>query len=188
MKSNLLIVFILVLLLSTTVMAGEKSFFADLSFNSFSNSDSEFKDVYKSSIMVPQIIVGYFFSDNLYAFAGFEFYKVDGKTPKVGFDVNMNQKNFLFGGGYSYKLSDKLNINGELGILSISYTETLEILNLENKGSCVGFLIGTKLKYGITDKLSSYLKLTYYIAKDNLDDIDINFGGLNIGIGIRILF
>ncbi len=189
MKKHILIVsIILILLLPSWVKGADKGFFADISLNLFSNSDSDFKDAYKSSIMVPEINIGYFITDSLYVFGGYEFYKVDGKTPGWDFELNMDQKILSFGAGYNKGLSEKLGISGEFGVVSISYTEKLIDLELENKSSCIGFRLRTKLQYNISDMIGLYIKLGYTIAKDTIDNIDNNFGGLSTGLGLNLTF
>ena len=186
---NILIPLILVFLfLPATVKGAKKKFFADLSVNLFSHSDTEFKKVYKSSITVPEIAIGYFFSGNFYIFGGFEFFSVDGSTPELNFDLKMDQKTFSLGGGYYKEFSEKLGLSGELGLAFISYTEESKDLELKSKSSCTGFRLRGKLQYKISDLIGLYIKLGYTIAKDTIDDISKKFGGLSTGLGIKFSF
>ncbi len=190
-KNNYIMLAIIVLSLlfiPSIVKSAEKGFYADVSISLFSNSDTEFKEAYKSSIMIPEINIGYFFSKSLYVFSGFEFYKADGNTSEWDFNLNMDQKIFSFGAGYFKEFSKKLGLSGELGIVSISYIEKLIDLALENKDSCTGFRMRAKLHYKISDLIGVYLKLGYTIAKNTIDDLENNFGGISTGIGAEFFF
>lgn len=187
-KYILVISMIIILLLPSMIRADKKGLFADLSIKIFSNSDAEFKEVYQSSIMVPEINIGYFLSENLYIFGGFEFYKVDGKTPEWQFTLEMDQKIFSFGAGYFKKISEKLGLSGAIGLVSISYTEKLLDLELENKSSSIGFRLRTKFQYKISALIGLYFKLGYTMAKDTLDDLENNFGGFSTGLGLKLSF
>ncbi len=186
--SMMVILVLCLLFIPSIVKSAEKGFYVDVSVSLFSNSDVDFKEAYKSSIMVPEINLGYFFTDNLYVFGGYEFYKVDGKTPEWDFTLNMDQKILSLGAGYFKEFSEKLGLSGELGLVSISYTEKLIDLELENKDSCIGFRLRTKLQYKISNLIGLYLKLGYTIAKDTIDDVENNFGGISTGVGINIFF
>ena len=170
------------------VKAGDKGFFANLSINLSSNSDAEFKDAYKASIMVPEIGIGYFLSNKFYIFGGFELFSVDGKTPEWNFALEMDQKIFSLGAGYYQKFSEKFGLSAEIGLVSVNYTEKLIDLKLENKSSCLGFRLRTKLQYKISNQIGLYLKLGYTIAKDTIDDIENNFGGIKTGFGLSLSF
>jgi hypothetical protein len=166
----------------------DKGFFVDLSLNYFFPSDADFKDIYKESLMIPFIGAGYHFSRNFYIFGGFEFYSIEGKTPVWDFNTKMTQNVISFGGGYFKDLSEKVGISGELGLVFINYTEEITDLNLENKDNCMGFRLGTKLQYQLSDLISLALKIGYTIAKDTIDDFTTNFGGLHTGLGLLFIF
>jgi hypothetical protein len=180
---------ILILLFLPSITNGaEKSFFADLTLNSFFPSDSDYKTIYKSSIILPEISIGYFFSQKFYVFGGFGFYSVAGKTPAWDFDAKMTQNIFSLGGGYFKEFSETLGLNGELGLVYISYTEELTDLELKNKSNCIGFRFSTKVQYKLSTLISLAIKLGYTVAKDTTDNITSNFGGLNTGLIIRFSF
>lgn len=163
-------------------------FFIGLSINSFYPSNSEFKTIYKESVMIPEVSVGFFLLEKLYFFGGYEFYKVEGKTPQWDLNSEMDQKILSFGAGYFIDLSEKLGLSAELGMVSISYTEKLIDFELENKSSCTGFRLGSKLQYKISSLIGFNLSLGYTIIKDEIDDISTDFGGLRLGIGAKISF
>jgi len=162
----------------------EKKLFLDLTINSFFPSDSEFKAIYKSSILVPEIGIGYIFAKKFYVFGGFEFLKVTGKTPQLSFELDTSQKIFYFGGGYLKNLSSRLYLNGELSIVYLSFTEELKDLELENKGNFTGLRLGTKLQYKISKVFRFFIKLGYTFIKDTSDDITSNYSGFKTGLGV----
>jgi outer membrane protein assembly factor BamA len=187
-KNILMVLTIFIIFLPSIIRANDKGLFADFSINSFSNADTSFKESYQSSIIVPEVTLGYFLLDNLYVFGSFESYNVDGKTQQWNFALNMNQKIYSFGVGYYKSISNKLGLSGEIGAVSINYTEKLLNLELENKGSCTGFRLATKLQYNINNLIGFYLNLGYTKIKDTIDGIDNNFGGIRYGLGVKFFF
>jgi len=184
----IILVVIAFVFLPSMVNGEKKDFFADFSINFFSNSNADFRDEYRSLVMVPEISIGVFFSNKLYIFGGFELFKVKGKTPEWNLDLEMKQRIFSLGTGYFHSFSKKMGLRGEFGIVSVSYTEKLLALKLENKGSCIGFRLNTKLQYKISSLTDLYFKLGYTIAKDTVGDTKNNFGGFSTGFGVNFSF
>ena len=186
---SLLIIMIMVIMLSPSMTNGaEKNLFIDLSVNIFFPNSTDFKNIYSGTILNPEINVGYFLTGELYVFGGLGFYSSEGKTPGWDFDVKMTQNIFSLGGGYFKELSEKLGLSGQLALAYISYNEELTSLELGNKSNCLGLRLSTSLQYKLSDQISLALKLGYLAAKDTMDDLTSNFGGINTGLGVIFLF
>ncbi len=181
----LLSVSILLMLPASAFAKNEKGVFIDLSANLFINSESEFRDAYKSSIFVPEFGIGYFFTDNFYCFGAFELFRVNGKTPQWSMKMEIKQKTFSIGAGYRMQLTDNISICGECAGVSVKYTEALPALKLENDGSCIGIRGRAKLNYSLSRKFDLVFKIGYTYANDTVNGIEKSFGGINTGLGIR---
>ncbi len=189
-NNHLLLIFVITitLLLPSIAEGAEKNLFIDISVNIFFPSDSDFKNIYSNSVTIPEINLGYYLTSELYVFGGMGFSSIKGKTPEWGFDLKMSQNIFSLGGGYFKELSEKLGLSGQLALAYISYNEELTSLGMSNKSNCLGFRLSTLLQYKISKHISLAFKLGYMAAKDTIDDLTSNFGGLNTGLGIIFLF
>jgi len=185
----MLIILIMVIMLSPSMINGaEKNLFIDLSVNFFFPNSTDFKNIYSSSVISPRITGGYFITDNFFAFGGLRFYSTKGKTVEWDFDVEMTQTILSLGGGYFKELSEKLGFRGEIALAYISYNEELTGMELGNKGNCGGFILNTSLQYKLSEQISLAFKLGYLAAKDTVDDLTSNFGGINTGLSVIFLF
>jgi len=165
-----------------------KGFYIDLMMNGMYPFDSDFRDVYKSFVIYPEIGAGYILSEKIYVFGNFGFYNLEGTTPEWDFTVKMDQKIISAGGGYLKQLSDKIGASAELGLTYVTYTEELEVMEIENSDNCIGFFIGGKGYYSISELLNLVLKVKYSTISEDIEDVSVNFGGLNFGFGLMLTF
>jgi len=165
-----------------------KGFYIDIAMNGLYPLDSDYRDIYKSFVIYPEIGAGFILSKHFYIFGDFGFYKVEGSTPEWDFALEMSQKLISAGGGYLKQLSDKFGVSVDLGLTYIMFDEKLETIDIENSGNSLGFFIGGKGYYCISKPLNLILKIKYSNVSEDTEYESVNFGGLTCGFGLMFNF
>lgn len=162
--------------------------FAGLSCNFFYPSQSDFRDIYKSIIVHPQIRVGYFFSPAIYVFSAFDFLSLNGKTPEWEMNTKLTQMIFSLGAGYLKEISGKIDVSGALSLIYLEYKEEIQTLTMENSSNCLGFSLEGAIYYKFSRKIKGITCLNYSLAQKTSDDVTTKFGGFRLGIGALYCF
>ncbi len=182
---NLLLVLLILFSISISLTGADKNLFFDLSLSAFSNSDEEFKKIYMDSMWVPEIGIGYLFSNNFYVRTNLSLISINGQTPKWLYDVKMKQKRLSLNGGYKHKLSKKISLSGEVGFVFLMYDEQITQLNYINKDNSPGFKTGIDCQYSVNSIFRLIINLDYSIINKSIDAGSKRFGGIKAGLGIR---
>jgi hypothetical protein len=183
----------MIFVLTMPSMAGDRGdesgrFFTGIGVNLFYPSGSSFKEIYTSSITVPGFQLGYHLSKEFYLLTGFEWYSASGNTPAWDWDTELKQKIFSFGGGYLVYLSEKFRLSGDVSVIYLSYTEEIKELALKQSNHCTGFRLDAGLWYRLSKHIRAKLSIGFDNAKDTVEDIRVNLGGLRSGIAIYLTF
>jgi hypothetical protein len=162
--------------------------FIGASFSLFSPSQSDFRDIYQPLIVHPQIRVGYFLSSRVYVFSTFDFFSLDGKTPKWEMDTRLTQRILSLGAGFRKEISGKISASGALSLVYLAYKEKIQALTEENSSGCPGFSLESALYYNFSQKIMGMTCLSYMHAQKTGNDITAKFGGFRLGLGALYCF
>ncbi len=154
--------------------------------NLLSPADGDYKDIYGSTVIYPGIEIGFMAFNKIYLLAGYEKISNDGKTPILDEIANSTQNITYFGFGYRSSFSDKFGYLAELGGISFSYKE--EAMGEVVEGSRIGFFLNGGINYDLDERFFISFLLGYSSASDNIEGIDIKFGGMKTTIGIGVRF
>lgn len=169
-------------------------FFVTVTGNYMRPSADNFKDIYGSGLLCPEITAGYKFPGDFYVWGGYgSFYKngfipEDGNSPYSGEPATWSGT-FLSGGiGYNdnKNRAKKFEWKVEAGVSYFTFSE--EAFDDEASGSAVGFRVGGAGILKITDFLFTEISVAYLHGRDTINDIPIKLGGLKTGIGIGLRF
>ncbi len=185
MKKTLMIVLITFIALSLPGADGGKFFFSAKA-NLLFPSDSNYKDIYGSSVIFPGFEIGFKVIKDFYLLAGYEGFSKDGSTPVLDETAKSTQKVLLFGLGYWGELSDKMGYRIEIGGASFSYKE--EAFGETVDGSKFGFFLDSGITHNLGKKFFVSLLLGYCSPSDEVNGVDIRLGGFktSLGFGIKL--
>lgn len=148
------------------------------------SSDEDFKTIYGSGRLFPELKAGVKIFKDLHIWAAVGFFSDKGTTPILQADAKTNQT-FISGGiGYTFNLTPKLNNKIEIGFTNINYKE--ESMGEEYSDSAFGFRIEDEIMYSFGKQLYLSLNLGYIAAKDTVEDLELKPGGLKVGVGIGL--
>ncbi len=187
MKKKIIFIFILITLVTSFSYSLGK--FVNISANIFLPSDSNFKEAYSSSVLMPSLKIGIIAHKNIYAWIGYQFFSKKGETIQLKEEIKYTQYNTGIGLGYLRKINNKINMDLYTGLYYIAYKE-VEI-NVDNpskvRDSTIGFIFGVSMYYRLNKLLFLSSGVRYLLAKDTIDTEQSNFGGiqLNMGFGLR---
>ena len=119
MKKSLLILGLIVIICG--MLHAEGKIIITATGNLLIPADSDYKDIYGSSVLFPEFKLGYRLFNNGYLWLGYGFFSKEGKTAILELTAKSNQTLLSFGGGYTFNISEKAGFNGELGLVSFSY-------------------------------------------------------------------
>lgn len=145
-------------------------------------SDSDFKDIYGSSVLYPRAKAGYKFGDHFYAFFGCGLFSISGETPVLKEESKSKQKICQIACGYEGDISDQFQFRLEAGGAIFNYEE--EAFGEAVDGSKFGIYLGGSLVYNFSDTFFATFNMGYMGAADEVGGIDIKLGGVHTGIGI----
>jgi len=182
-KATLIIAVIMIL---SVLTYADSRFMVSVSGNLLMPSDEDFKVIYSSSVIYPEVKAGLKIYDNLYAWSAYGFFKKDGVTPVLDIEVTSTQNFLSFGAGYLVKLTEKLSLDIAAGLASISYKE--EAMGIEISGSKMGFQADAGICLTLWEGFFTILHAGYIGAKDTVNSLEVNLGGIQFGIGIGIFF
>jgi hypothetical protein len=175
---------VVVLVLSSSSLAGRFLVSAEVSY--LSPSDSGFKDIYGSSVILPELRVGITIFKDFFIYGSYGFFSVKGETPVLKFEAKSAQNVISFGAGYSLSLTRAVSLEGAVGGVFFDYKE--EALDTEVKGSALGFRVEGGAAYTIGKHFFARLSAAYLAASDTVEGVDIKLGGFRAGIGLGVSF
>ncbi len=147
--------------------------------------DSGFKDIYGNG----GIALGGMFEagvlSNFSLYAGYLHFGKEGETLTFGEKAETAQDYISFGMGYGKNIAPGLEFGIWGGGVYIKYTE--KAIGEEIKDSCMGMSISTGLTYGI-GKFFLRGRLGYLYAKDTVNEVDVDFSGIQALLGAGIKF
>jgi hypothetical protein len=162
--------------------------FIGVSFNLFSPSQSDFRDIYRPIIVHPQIRAGYFISPKAYVFSTFDFFTLNGKTPEWQMDARLTQRILSLGAGYRTEISGKISASGALSGVYLSYQEEIPAIAVKDSSSCLGFAIESALDYRFGNKIRGITCLSYTNVQKTHNEVTAKFGGFRLGMGVLYCF
>ena len=185
MKKTIFIIIILMVSV-ITLSAGEK-IYGDLGINLLFPSDSNYKEIYGNSVMMPDIEIGYMINDKISIYEGFGYMLKSGTTEgELRVDTKSTRRYLDFGIGYGIYENGKFLIKIKGGINYIMSKE--EAMEEEVSSNTLGFRAEFESNYKINDKLFTGLKIGYIYGKDSVEDVDIKLGGVKIGVILGFRF
>ncbi len=184
MRNRGIILLSLVLIFSVVLNAGgnDKKLFFEVQGAIMLPSDSDFKDIYSSSVIYPRVKAAYKFGDHIYAFFGCGLFNITGETPVLNEESKSKQKICQMAAGYEGDLSDKLQFRVEAGGANFDYEE--EAFGEIVEGTKFGIYLGSSLVYNFSDTFFASFNLGYMGASDKINDVSIKLGGIHTGFGI----
>ena len=178
MKKAVLIIIVL-LISAITLSAGEK-IYGELGINLLLPSDSNYKEIYGSNVMMPDVEIGYMINEKINVYGGFGYISKKGTTVgELKVDTKTTRSYLDFGIGYGIYKNDKFSIKIKGGISYIISKE--EAMEEDVSSNRLGFRGELEGDYKISDKLFTGLKIGYIYGKDSVEDVDIKLGGVKIG-------
>lgn len=191
MKRAIIITLAVVVLMSFSMegFAADR-FMLSVSANYLAPADSQYKDIYGSSIIFPEIRAGFKLFMGMYVWGGFGFFSADGTTPILEREAKSKHTYFSGGVGYMSKILPKLSYKLEAGVFSVNYKE--ESMGLEYSDSAVGFRVDGGIVFNLTRIFFVEVSLGYLRASDtvidNGDKYSVKLGGFRTGAGIGVRF
>ncbi|MGB2964897.1 MAG: hypothetical protein WBB69_13025 [Anaerolineales bacterium] len=178
-----LIFIITVLWVASSISYAEKLMFS-VSGHSLFPADSNFKDVYKNSILYPELRAGVKVFKDIYLWGSYGFFSVEGKTPNFQLEAKSTQNFISFGVGYLLSVTKSISLDAAVGGSFINYKE--EAMSLEVTGSKLGLRFDGGLMYSIGKLFFARLSAGYMTASDSVEGVEIKLGGISAGLGIGI--
>lgn len=176
---------LIIFVLCISVFSGEK-FMVSVAGNYLTPSDSGYKDVYGSSVLLPEIKAGYKLYKGFFIWAGYGFFSKKGTTTELEQEAKSTQHFLSFGIGYDGKISKRFGYKAELGLLNASYKE--EAFGEKVTDNSIGFGIETGILYRIWSGIFIKISAGYLSASDTVEDVKIKLGGFKAGIGLEARF
>ena len=185
MKKTLLIIFVLMVSV-LTLTAGEE-IYGDLGINLLLPSDSNYKEIYGNSVIMPDVEIGYMINDKINIYGGFGYISKSGTTEgELKVDTKSTRTYLDLGIGYGIYKGDNLLIKIKGGISYIMSKE--DAMEEDVNSNTLGFKAELEGDYKINDKLFTGLKIDYIYGKDRVEDVDIRLGGVKIGVVLGYRF
>lgn len=163
-----------------------KRFFLGIWGSYFSQSDSDFREVYGSGILSPEVKTGIKIYKNLYLWCGYGYFSSKGETLLFAEETTFSQHFLSIGPGFRVKLTTGLFFAGEIGIYHVKYKE--EALGEKLSGSAPGFRVNSGMMLSISRGFFADVSVSYLWASEKIDGTSFKLGGLKPGIGIGIRF
>jgi hypothetical protein len=152
--------------------------------------DEVFREVYGSSMM----FFGAEYSlalpvESMDVWFGFNYMRDKGKTTFLEEDLTLKMMHFSLAVRYVFKvniLAPFLGAGVDYITYQENYPEGFPFTSID--GSTLGFHIQGGSYFRITDALAAKLLLKYNFAKETRDDLEIQLGGLQLGVGLIYRF
>jgi hypothetical protein len=163
-----------------------KRFFLGIWGGYFSQSSGDFRDVYGSSSLCPEVKTGIKIYKNFYLWCGYGYFSSKGETLVFAEETTFSQHFLSLGPGFRMKLAPALSFAGEIGIYQVKYKE--EALGEQLTGTAPGFRVNLGMMLSLSRSFFADVSVSYLWASEKIDGVSFKLGGLKPGIGIGIRF
>jgi len=161
-------------------------FMATAGVNGFFPSSGDYRQTFGRSLLMREFKLTCLVYRNFSLWGGFGWVAKQGWIEEVDETARIKQTFLSLGAGYAHKLSGKLRLRGELGMVYVSFKE--EAMEVTQKGSGLGWKIGADLDYLVGQRLFVTLAAAYSMAGDETEAGKIDLGGFQLGAGIGFSF
>jgi len=182
--------FALVVLLMAGVVApvrasAESRFTVLASGGVLRHTDSDYRDLYGSTVFYPELAFRAVFYKDVFAWAGFGFFSGSGKTELLGYDAETSRNILSLGVGTRLRLTGALFAVADVGLCRFGYKETA--MEMEVKGSAIGFRLDAGLAYDLTKSLVIEARFGFLSGSDEYEGESFKLGGVlgSLGLGLR---
>ena len=166
--------------------AATSRFFVNVNVGYLMSIDEDFKTVYGTGSVFPQVKAGFMIARNFYIWGGYGTVSTNGTVPEVNSDAKTSQNFLSVGLKYSRNFSGKLGYKLEASAMKISYKE--EALELEIKDSANGFAVELGLLFNMKKRLFTEVSAGFISATDVVLNKKIKLGGFKTGLGVGVRF
>jgi hypothetical protein len=161
-------------------------FFIKMNCSFLQPRDSNFKNIYGNQFFYPEVKVGLQFTENLSFWIRRGAIRGEADVSLLQ-ETAVSQQSFsACGFGYTFRISERLHTDFDIGFVKISYKE--ESMDEFIKASALGFRFDGALSFHLSKWLFTDVSLSYMSANKGLDDLTLKLGGLGAGVGIGIKF
>ena len=170
----------------TQKKSGRSKFFVSLAAGYLFSMDSNYKKIYGSGSIFPQLKVGFKISKSFYIWTGYGVVKGKGVVPGIGTDAESEQGFLALGFKYTRDFPGKLGYKLDLSTVKVSYSE--KALDTEVKGSALGFDLEVGLVYRLGKRLFTEFYTGYLYGSKLVLNKKITLGGFGVGLGLGMKF
>ena len=175
----------ILILCSPFFLPASDSFFLSGSVSYPLPSDRDFRDIYGSGGISPEIKTGVIIFKHVSAWGGYGFLSKKGTVPVFEAEAKSTQHFFSFGIGYNGTISPKFGYQAGLGMMIVSYKE--EALGEQISDSTFGYRIDAAMNYRINKNIYMAFSVAFLSASDKVGDVAIRLGGFKAGLGLGII-
>lgn len=161
-------------------------FFVSIGGNYMLPAQENFKDIYGSGLLDPEIRIGYRLHRNFHVWGGFGFSSKTGASPTLKERTKWQEKCLSLGLSYNGSISARIDYKASLGAIYISYSE--EALGETPSGNAFGVRIDGSGIFNISNRWFTEILMGYLLASDTINDISLKLGGFKTGIGLGVRF
>lgn len=171
--------------MAASLTAGDR-FQASLAANVLLPADAAYKEIYDSTVFLPELKLAYSVSKRLYAWAGYGRVSVKGETRVLKEPAESRQGFWAAGAGIRHPFSGGWSLFGELGLASIAFRE--EALGGTVSGSALGAAVNAGLRRDLGARFFLLAQAGYVYARKTSEDEPLKLGGAKAGIGAGFRF
>ncbi len=185
MKKIVLVMFLMAGVLAPGRAPAESRFSVLASGGVLRHADSGYRDLYGSTVFYPELAFRAVVYKAVFAWAGFGFFSGSGKTELLGYDAETSRNILSLALGARLRLTDALFAVADVGLCRFGYKETA--MDMEVKGSAIGFRLDAGLAYDLTKSLSIEARVGYLSGSDKYEGESFKLGGVvgSLGLGLR---
>jgi hypothetical protein len=184
-KASVLIALLVVASLAPVRASAESRFTILASGGVLRHADSDYRDLYGSTVFYPELAFRAVIYKDIFAWAGFGFFSGSGKTELLGYEAETSRSNLSLGVGSRFKLANALFAVADVGLCRFGYKETA--MEMEVKGSAIGFRLDAGLGYDLTKSLVVEARFGFLSGSDEYEGESFKLGGVlgSVGLGLR---
>lgn len=185
MKEIVLVMLLMAGALAPARASAESRFSVLASGGALRHADSDYRELYGSTVFYPELAFRAVVYKNVFAWAGFGFFSGSGKTELLGYDAETSRNILSAGVGMRFKLSDALFAVADVGLCRFGYKETA--MEMEVKDSAIGFRFDAGLAYDLTKTFVIEARFGYLSGSDEYEGESFKLGGVfgSLGLGLR---
>jgi len=165
---------------------GAKRLFIHLGAAGLFSADPDFRDVYGSIAVMPEIKIGATILGPLHIWAGYGVFSQRGTVPVIETEAKATQQFLSFGCGLGGRLSGRTFFRLDAGIVGIRFSE--EAFGTDVTEGAQGARLDAALNFVLSESLALEAAAGYLYGSDNISSMTINLGGLKAGLGLTYRF